>query len=105
MPPTATRRARVREAAPPHMWLADGRSLFDALGFEWTLLRLGPSPPAAGRILRAARESGIDLEAVDMPSRDARDLYEAPLALIRPDQSSPGEASTTRRPPRCLGSC
>ena len=26
---------------PPHLWLADGRSLYDCFGFEWTLLRLG----------------------------------------------------------------
>src|SRR5690606_8144273 len=32
---------------PPHLWLADGRSLYDTFGFEWTLLRLGPSAPAA----------------------------------------------------------
>jgi 2-polyprenyl-6-methoxyphenol hydroxylase-like FAD-dependent oxidoreductase len=29
----------------PHLWLDEGRSLFDAFGFEWTLLRLGPAPP------------------------------------------------------------
>ena len=26
----------------PHLWLADGRSLYDTLGFEFTLLQLGP---------------------------------------------------------------
>ena len=70
----------------PHLWLADNRSLFDAFNFEWTLLRLGPGPPDAERLVGAARALGIDLEVVDVPSREARDLYEAPLALIRPDQ-------------------
>src|SRR5689334_11180921 len=62
----------------PHMWLDDGRSLFDLFGFEWTLLRLGPNPPATARV--------GDVKVVDVPSPEARDLYEAPLALIRPDQ-------------------
>jgi 2-polyprenyl-6-methoxyphenol hydroxylase-like FAD-dependent oxidoreductase len=71
----------------PHLWVADDRSLFDTFGFEWTLLRLGPTPPAAERFVQAARRSRLDLEAVDVPSTEARDLYEAPLALIRPDQT------------------
>ena len=89
-PPPDSANTYVPSASPggraPHLWLGDGRSLFDALGFEWTLLRLGPDPPAGERIVRAAQESGIDLEVVDVPSSEARDLYEAPLALIRPDQ-------------------
>jgi hypothetical protein len=28
----------------------------------------------------------LDLEVVDVPATEARELYEAPLALIRPDQ-------------------
>jgi 2-polyprenyl-6-methoxyphenol hydroxylase-like FAD-dependent oxidoreductase len=70
----------------PHLWLDEDRSLFDAFGFEWTLLRLGPAPPPGGRLIGAARRLGIELEVVDVPQKQARDLYEAPLALIRPDQ-------------------
>jgi 2-polyprenyl-6-methoxyphenol hydroxylase-like FAD-dependent oxidoreductase len=70
----------------PHLWLAEHRSLYDAFGFQWTLLRFGPTPPPAERLLRAARRSRLDLTVVDVPSTDARDLYEAPLALVRPDQ-------------------
>jgi 2-polyprenyl-6-methoxyphenol hydroxylase-like FAD-dependent oxidoreductase len=70
----------------PHAWLDDGVSLFDAFGFEWTLLRLGPSPPDGGRFLDAAHRLRMELEVVDVPSKEIRDLYEAPLALIRPDQ-------------------
>jgi hypothetical protein len=55
-------------------------------GFEWTLLRLGPAPPVADRLVCAARQSRIDLTIVDLRSDEARQLYEAPLALIRPDQ-------------------
>jgi 2-polyprenyl-6-methoxyphenol hydroxylase-like FAD-dependent oxidoreductase len=70
----------------PHLWLDEDRSLFDAFGFEWTLLRLGPAPPPGGRLTRAARRLGMELEVVHVPEEPARDLYEAPLALIRPDQ-------------------
>jgi 2-polyprenyl-6-methoxyphenol hydroxylase-like FAD-dependent oxidoreductase len=70
----------------PHVWLDDGRSLFDTFGFEWTLLRLGPKPPSGERFVAAARRAGMELEVVDVPSDAARELYEAPLALVRPDQ-------------------
>jgi hypothetical protein len=69
---------------PPHLWLADGRSLYDAFGFEWTLLRL--SRNAGSRLVEAARRRGLQLTAFDLASAEARDLYAADLALIRPDQ-------------------
>lgn len=70
----------------PHVWLGDGRSLFDAFGFEWTLLRLGADPPAADRFVTAARRHRLRLTVLDVSTTEACDLYEAPLALIRPDQ-------------------
>jgi hypothetical protein len=70
----------------PHLWLSPGRSLYDAFGFEWTLLRLGPRPPPGDAFARAASSKGIPLEVVEVSSEEARDLYQADLALIRPDQ-------------------
>jgi 2-polyprenyl-6-methoxyphenol hydroxylase-like FAD-dependent oxidoreductase len=70
---------------PPHAWLADGRSLFDTFHREWTLLALGPQPPATARFEHAARGLGLDLQVV-RHAQGLRALYEAPLALIRPDQ-------------------
>jgi hypothetical protein len=70
----------------PHLWLAEDTSLFDVLGFEWTLLRLGDAPGPASRFVSVARQRGLDLAVVDVPAAEARELYEAPLALIRPDQ-------------------
>jgi len=69
---------------PPHLWLGDGRSLFDAFGFEWTLLRLGKG--AGAGFERAARRLGLDLTVFDLTTDEARALYGAELALIRPDQ-------------------
>jgi hypothetical protein len=71
----------------PHSWQADGRSLFDRFGFDWTLLSFG-DPGAAPALFRdEAGRRGVDLTYLDL--RDdpvAADLYEKPFALIRPDQ-------------------
>ena len=69
---------------PPHLWLGDGRSLFDAFGFEWTLLRLGKAESAGFE--RVARRLGLDLAVFDLRTDEARELYGAELVLIRPDQ-------------------
>jgi 2-polyprenyl-6-methoxyphenol hydroxylase-like FAD-dependent oxidoreductase len=70
----------------PHVWLADGRSLYDTFGFEWTLLRLRRDSTAARDIAGAAQALGLDLTIVDIDRDDVRDLYGADAALIRPDQ-------------------
>ena len=70
----------------PHAWLGDGRSLYDVLGFEFSLLRLGPRPPDAAPLIAAAAARGMPLSLVALPQEELRDLYEADLALIRPDQ-------------------
>ena len=69
---------------PPHLWLADGRSLFDCFGFDWTLLRLGGEAGAA--FGACARKNRLDLEVFDLRTEEARELYAADLVLIRPDQ-------------------
>lgn len=71
---------------PPHVWLPDGRSLYDTFGPEFTLLRLGPNPPDAAAFVSAAREVGMPLTILDLPSREIMELYGSDLALIRPDQ-------------------
>jgi 2-polyprenyl-6-methoxyphenol hydroxylase-like FAD-dependent oxidoreductase len=70
----------------PHLWLDDGRSLYDALGFEFTLLTLGRTPEDATPFRAAAQTLNIPLTMVTIPSEEARDLYGADLALVRPDQ-------------------
>ncbi len=71
---------------PPHAWLADGRSLFDSFHSEWTLLVLGADAPAAGGFVDAAKALGMDMKLVRHPAPELRTLYQAALALIRPDQ-------------------
>jgi 2-polyprenyl-6-methoxyphenol hydroxylase-like FAD-dependent oxidoreductase len=71
---------------PPHAWLADGSSLFDSFHGEWTLLTLGSEVPSVQGFEEAARELALDLRVVHHAEPALRDLYQAPLALIRPDQ-------------------
>ena len=68
------------------MWLPDERSLYDAFGFEWTLLCLDKPGPAAAAFDAAANAVGIDLKVLSCDDEEARDLYESDLVLIRPDQ-------------------
>ncbi len=70
----------------PHVWLDEQRSLYDAFGFDWTLLRLGPNPPGGEAFVAAAHRLGLPLTIVDCADPEAHDLYETDLALIRPDQ-------------------
>lgn len=69
----------------PHLWLDDGRSLYDAFNLEWTLLRMRPDLETGG-LENAFSAAGADLKVLDMPGKALRELYEADLALIRPDQ-------------------
>jgi len=71
---------------PPHAWLQDGTSLFDSFHAEWTLLALGPRVPATAAFEQAAQALGLDLRVVHHGAPALRELYEAPLALVRPDQ-------------------
>jgi hypothetical protein len=89
-PPPDRANEYVPSAVPggraPHAWLSDGRSLYDTLGFEFSLLRLGPNPPDASAFAKAAATRGMPLAIVERPEPELHDLYAARLALIRPDQ-------------------
>lgn len=71
---------------PPHAWLADGRSLYDTFGPEWTLLVLGSDPPDTAPLEAAAAARGMALQVVPLTDPGVSGLYGAPLVLIRPDQ-------------------
>lgn len=70
----------------PHVWLDDGRSLYDVFGFEWTLLVTSDHARGVEAFAAAAKAAGMDLTIVRQSANGLRDLYEADLALIRPDQ-------------------
>lgn len=70
----------------PHLWLDDGRSLFDTFGFEWTALRIGNHAPSVEHLRSAAGAAGMQLKVVHLGGEALAALYEAQLVLIRPDQ-------------------
>ncbi|XUM24868.1 FAD-dependent oxidoreductase [Bradyrhizobium oligotrophicum S58] len=88
-PPPDAANAYVPSACPggraPHAWLEQGVSLYDRFGFEWTLLRCEGSDLDEDQLREAMGPLRADVEIVTLP-RALRDLYEADLALIRPDQ-------------------
>jgi 2-polyprenyl-6-methoxyphenol hydroxylase-like FAD-dependent oxidoreductase len=88
-PPPDEANIYVASAKPggraPHVWLSDGKSLYDSFGFEWTLLRFSSATKADG-LVAAAAKAGIDLKVLDISADGARDIYGADLVLVRPDQ-------------------
>jgi hypothetical protein len=69
----------------PHLWLEGDRSLYDALGPDYTLIRLDPSVHVAG-IAEAAAQRGVPLVILDIDASNAQALYDRKLVLVRPDQ-------------------
>lgn len=71
----------------PHGWLDDGRSLYDLFGPGFTLLAFDDAHPADIDAARAeAGRTGTPLTVATLSDPGLAALYEAPLALIRPDQ-------------------
>jgi hypothetical protein len=68
----------------PHLWLEDGRSLYDAMGRSFTLLRFDPHVPVDA-LMEAASRCGMPLELLDVRPRDTRAPYTHALILSRPD--------------------
>ncbi len=74
-------------ALAPHLWLADGASIYDRFGPDFTLLVLAHEIPAdAHRLHDAAKRRGMPLPLVHVPDGGAAALYDAAMVLIRPDQ-------------------
>jgi 2-polyprenyl-6-methoxyphenol hydroxylase-like FAD-dependent oxidoreductase len=69
----------------PHLWLSDERSLYDALGPDFTLLRFD-SRVEIGCLLAAAARRRVPMAVLDVDSSDAAELYPRKLLLSRPDR-------------------
>lgn len=80
----------------PHAWLADGRSVLDALGPWFTLLCFDDDAATRSAFELAARALGLPLQAVGLDEEPIRSLYgNAGFVLVRPDmmvawRGSPG---------------
>ena len=90
-PPPAHHADYVPSAHPgclaPHLWLADGSSLYDHFGLGFTLLvtQAGVARSVA-RMQDAAWQARVPLTVVAPDDPRLPALYGAALALIRPDQ-------------------
>jgi 2-polyprenyl-6-methoxyphenol hydroxylase-like FAD-dependent oxidoreductase len=69
----------------PHAWLVDGSALYDHFGKGFTLLRFGGDDDGQA-FVEAAAARGVPVSVYDVTEPGLRDLYEADLAIIRPDQ-------------------
>ncbi|WP_316202352.1 MULTISPECIES: FAD-dependent oxidoreductase [unclassified Bradyrhizobium] len=74
----------VPGARSPHVWLADGRSLLDALGPAYTLVRFDPTINAEALVEAAARQ-GVPLTLVDVDRAKAGYDFADSLLVVRPD--------------------
>jgi 2-polyprenyl-6-methoxyphenol hydroxylase-like FAD-dependent oxidoreductase len=66
----------------PHFWLKDGRSLYDAMGPGYTLLRFDPSIDVSA-FEREASNHHVPVAVLDVPLNEP---YRHKLLLSRPDQ-------------------
>mgnify|MGYP002713089813 CR=1 FL=1 len=69
----------------PHIWLADGRSLYDAMGEGYTLLRFNAGIDVSA-LQVGAEQAGVPLDVLDISASEAGDAYGYELILSRPDQ-------------------
>jgi 2-polyprenyl-6-methoxyphenol hydroxylase-like FAD-dependent oxidoreductase len=69
----------------PHLWLAGRRSLYDALGPYYTIIRTDPAADVSS-LVAAAQTRGVPLAVLDLDGDEARALYTRKLTLVRPDQ-------------------
>ena len=70
----------------PHRWLEGGRSLYDLLGFEWTVLAPAHAGAEATRLAEAGRAAGLDVAVLLLEAEEVGDLLDEGLLLVRPDQ-------------------
>lgn len=86
-PPTYTMGDFTSSTVPgcrtPHFFLSDGRSLYDAMGPDYTLLRFDPAVDVVPLEV-AARSRRVPMKVLDLGT--APDAYRHALVLSRPDQ-------------------
>lgn len=70
----------------PHLWLADGSSLYDHFGSGFTLLVTEGDASMADKLVNAAAKGNVPLKVLVPADARLRQRYEARYALIRPDQ-------------------
>lgn len=69
----------------PHVWLAGGAPIQDAIPEGYVLLRLGGNRADTAPLARAFAGIGAPFSTLDISDDDAREVYQRDLILVRPD--------------------
>ena len=85
----------------PHIWLNDGRSLYDALGPDYTLLRFGTAIDVSDLMSEAAR-ARVPIKLLDVTPGEGAGVYDRSLVLARPDQHVAWRGNRAPENPRGL---
>ncbi|AMG87253.1 FAD-dependent oxidoreductase [Bordetella bronchiseptica] len=85
----------------PHFQLADGASLYDAMGDGYTVLRLKAGVDVQPLVEAAARR-GMPLRVLDLEGEDAPPAYRHALVISRPDQHVAWRGDTLPADPQAL---
>jgi hypothetical protein len=70
----------------PHLWLADGSSLYDHFGDWFTLLVTDGDCTTGESFAAAARQANVPFKVLAPHDRRLHGRYSARFAIIRPDQ-------------------
>lgn len=70
----------------PHVWLGGERSLYDALGFEWTVLAPRHARDAAQALVDAGTAAGLSVTLRLGDEPEVREALGEAMLLVRPDQ-------------------
>lgn len=70
----------------PHRWLGGERSLYDLLGFEWSVLAPPGLTAEAESLAEAGRVVGLEVTVLPLDASEVGDLLDEGLLLVRPDQ-------------------
>jgi len=85
----------------PHIWLNDGRSLYDALGPDYTLLRFDTAIDVSDLMSEAAR-ARVPIKLLDVTPGAGAGVYDRSLVLARPDQHVAWRGNRAPENPRGL---
>ena len=69
----------------PHFWMADGTSLYDALGPGYTLLQFDERADVSG-LMEVAGARGMPLKVVAVQADDVPSAYRHKLVIVRDDE-------------------
>ena len=83
----------------PHLWLEDGRSLYDAVGPDYTMLRFDVGVDVAP-LMSAAAQAGVPVALLDVRAADVINVYRHKLVLNRPDGHVAWRGDACREIPR-----